>query len=54
MNLVIIGNMNINSLSAKFDEVKEVIFKNVDILVITEIKLNDTFPLGMFYVKGSL
>ena len=52
--LGILGNMNINSLPAKFDQVKEVILKNVDILVITEIKLDDTFPLGRFYVKGSL
>ena len=52
MNKVIIGNININSLLAKFDQVKEVILKNVDILVITETKLDDTFPLGQFYVEG--
>ena len=50
VNKVIIGNININSLPAKFDQVKEVILKNVDILVITETKLDDTFPLGQFYV----
>ena len=42
MNKVITGNININSLPAKFDQVKEVILKNVDILVITETKLDDT------------
>ena len=52
MNKVIIGNININSFPAKFDQVKEVILKNVDILVITETKLDDTFPLGQFYVEG--
>ena len=52
VNKVIIGNININSLPAKFDQVKEVILKNVDILVITETKLDDTFPLGQFYVEG--
>ena len=52
VNKVIIGNININSLLAKFDQVKEVILKNVDILVITETKLDDTFPLGQFYVDG--
>ena len=51
VNKVIIGNININSLPAKFDQVKEVILKNVDILVITETKLDDTFPLGQFYVE---
>ena len=52
MNKVIIGNININSLLAKFHQVKEVILKNVDILVITETKLGDTFPLDQFYVEG--
>ena len=52
VNKVIIGNININSLLAKFDQVKEVILKNVDILVITETKLDDTFPLGQIYVEG--
>ena len=52
VNKVIIGNININSLLAKFDQVKEVILKNVYILVITETKLDDTFPLDQFYVEG--
>ena len=51
MNKVIIGNININSLPAKFDQVKEVKLKNIDILVITETKLDDTFPLDQFYVE---
>ena len=46
VNKVIIGNININPLPAKFDQVKEVILKNVDSLVITETKLDDTSPLG--------
>ena len=49
---VIIGNININFLPAKFDQVKEVILTNVNILVIIETKLNDTFPLDQFYVEG--
>ena len=54
MNKVIIniGNININFLPAKFDHVKEVILKNLDILVITQTKLDGTFPLGQFYVEG--
>ena len=51
VNKVIIGNININSLPAKFDQVKEVILKNADILVVTETKLDETFPLGQFYVE---
>ena len=55
MNKAIIGNININSLPAKFDMVKGVILKklkNVNILVITETKLDDAFLLGQFYVEG--
>ena len=52
VNKVIIGSININSLPAMFDQVKEFILKNVDVLVITETKLDDTFPLGQFYVEG--
>ena len=44
VNKLIIGNININSLPAKFDQVKEAILKNNNILVITEAKLDDTFP----------
>ena len=52
VNKVIIGNININSRPAKFDQVKEVILKNADILLVTETKLDETFPLGQFYVEG--
>ena len=45
-------NKSVNSLPAKFDQVKDVVLKNVDILVITETELDDTFPLGQFYVEG--
>ena len=51
VNKVIIGNINVNSPPTKFDQVKEVILKNVDILVVTETKLDETFPLGQFYVE---
>ena len=45
------GNININSRPAKFDQVKIVILTNV-IFVITETRLADAFPLGQFYVEG--
>ena len=51
VNKVIIGNININSLPAKFERVKIVILTNV-ILVITETRLADAFPLGQFYLEG--
>ena len=41
---VIIGNLNINSLPNKFDQFKETVLKYVDVLVLTETKLDDSFP----------
>ena len=36
VNKVIIGNLNINSLPDKFDQLREIVLKYVDVLVITE------------------
>ena len=51
-NRVIIANLNINSLPNKFDQLKKLVLKYVDILVITQTKLNDTFPTSQFLVDG--
>ena len=52
LNKVTIGNININSLPAKFDHVKVVILKDVDILVLKETQVDDTCSLGQLYVEG--
>ena len=52
VNKVVIVNIKINSLPAKFDLVKEIILKNVDILVIRDTKLDGIFPLGQLNVEG--
>ena len=49
---VIIGNININSLANKFEQLKELVMKHVDILVITETKLDNSLPTSQFLVKG--
>ena len=49
-NKVIIGNLNINSLRNKFDQLREIVLKYVDILVITETKIDDTFLTSQFLV----
>ena len=41
-----------NSLSSKFDYLKVLIFKMLDILIITEIKLDDTNPISQFHIDG--
>ena len=38
-NKVMIGNLNINSIRNKFEELKETVLKYIDILVVTETKL---------------
>ena len=52
VNKVIIGNLNINSLPNKFNQLREIMLKHVDVLVITETKLYDTFLTSQFLVSG--
>ena len=52
VNKFIIGNLNINSLPNKFDQLREIALKYVDVLVITETKLDDTFTTSQFLVTG--
>ena len=52
VNGVVIGNLNINSLSNKFNQLKELVLKHVDILVLTETKLDDSFPNSQFSIDG--
>ena len=40
---MIIGDLNINSIRKKFEQLKETVLKYVDILAITETKLDETF-----------
>ena len=50
VNKLIIGNLNINSLANKFEQLKILIQGNVDILVVTETKLDSTFPTAQFLI----
>ena len=47
---VIIGHININYVRRKFEPLKEMIKDNIDILLVSEIKLDDTFPVGQFFI----
>ena len=44
--------MNINSISNKFDQLKNLVVENLDILIITETKLDSTFPTSQFLING--
>ena len=52
VNRIVIGNLNINSLPNKFNQLKELVLKYVDMLVLTETKLDDSFPNSQFLVDG--
>ena len=51
-NRVIIRNLNINSIPNKFDALKTIIPGNIDILVITETKLDASFETAQFLIEG--
>ena len=51
-NRLIIGQLNINSLRNKFECLKLFVKGNIDILVITESKLDTTFPSHEFAIDG--
>ena len=44
VNRLIIRNLNINSISNKFDQLKLFVQGKVDILIVTETKLDSIFP----------
>ena len=49
---IVIGHVNINSIRQKFVFLKEIVQRNIDILLISETKLDQTFPVGQFYIDG--
>ena len=49
---IIFAHLNINSLRNKFDSLVRQIKGNVDILAISEIKLDESFPEGQFKIPG--
>ena len=52
INRLVIGNLNINSLRNKFESLKIIVKGNIDILILTETKLDDTFPSQQFAIEG--
>ena len=49
---LVIGNLNINSTSNKFDNLKLIIQGKIDILVTTEAKTESTFPLNQLETQS--
>ena len=52
MNKIIFGYLNINSLRYKFDLFSEQVKDSIDILMVSETKLDDSFPEVKFLIEG--
>ena len=52
LNKLVVAHRNINSLRIKFDSLVQKITGNVDILMISETKLHNSFPDGIFLIEG--
>ena len=48
---LILGHLSINSIQTKFEALKFIIDNNIDIFLISETKLDDSFPTDQF-LKG--
>ena len=51
-NRFIIGHLNVNSLRNKLQILEELIKDKIDIFLISETKLDSSFPSGQFVIKG--
>ena len=49
---ILIGHLNINSIRNKFDSLIKMVTEEIDILMITETKLDDSFPASQFFKQG--
>ena len=52
INQLIIGQLNINSLRNKFEALKYIVSGDLDILVVTESKLDESVPDNQFIMDG--
>ena len=46
------AHLNINSIRNKIEDLKTLIAKNVDILAVSETKLDESFPTSQFLIDG--
>lgn len=49
---IIIGQLNINSLRNKFECITKIIRENVDTFLVSEAKLDSSFPHGQFLIQN--
>ena len=49
---IILGRLNINSIRNKFEMLADLVIKKIDILLISETKIDDSFTSSQFYIPG--
>ena len=52
MNRLIFGQININSIRSRFEPLFSLVSKKVDVLLIFETKIDNTFPVSQYCVPG--
>ena len=52
INRLVFGQININGLSKKFEQLKNLIKGHIDILVVTETKIDESYPTQQFDIEG--
>ena len=52
MNRVVTGHVNIDSIRNKFDMLSSMVKDNIDILMVSETKLDSSFPQVQFRIEG--
>ena len=52
LNRLIFGQININSIRNTFELLFSLVSNNIDVLLISEKKIDNTFPVSQFYVPG--
>ena len=52
LNRIILAHLKINSIPNKFNLLEEGVSGNVDIIMISETKIDETFPARQFYIDG--
>ena len=48
---ILIEHLNINSIRNKFDSLTKMVTEEIDILMIMETKLDDSFPASQFFIQ---
>ena len=52
LNRIIISHININSIRNKFELLAVAVLGNVNILLVTETKIDKSFPTSQFVIPG--